>query len=578
MTGSFLDVDAPNTAWRGGSEDPIPPMLGRWAKTAFLYRFVTCRPLDGHARTDATFWHPGTKALTRSGHAMPYQFWPGWKRGLLMTRLPAFGLAPYTAGLTLAEYVADPGWEWYAPTGLWAPLLGYGGYSGVKYVRGFRFERQYAKPIRNAVVGALRTREGIRVELSPGLVRGRDEDAVGHIFLPPAHPLPDGDRDNLLTLVRERLSNGELDARWKMEGKPRMEIFTPAKPPSAIDWDTMMSHADTVSPYLGHAAGHAVSWHLGQDSAHLAIIGAGGSGKSELLAWVVAQFMRGGAGVVVLDPKYTSHRWLMNVPGVLYCSEAQMLHDTILWLDEELRRRGSVNRSASDDQAFARLVVVLEERNSLTTMLRELWRDIAPQGRGQTRSPALTALDRLSSQGRSLGINVILAAQSHRQNDIGPRDNFAASAIAGRMPDAAWRAFGAKRPAVGTQPGRFGYVIGQSATVMQTAFPDLKHHAERLIEFATGGEQILDVQVMMTQHEMPPFPSSGAVSSDHDTPVYFTLREFAVQNDIPVTTLNNWRQRDTQFPEPAATVGTTKKYWEHELTAYAASRNGETNA
>jgi len=83
----WRDVNAPDTAWRASSEDPIPLLLGRLPVTAFIYRWCACRPLDGHARTDAGFLTAGTQAFTKSGRAMPYQFWPGWKRGLF-TRLP----------------------------------------------------------------------------------------------------------------------------------------------------------------------------------------------------------------------------------------------------------------------------------------------------------------------------------------------------------------------------------------------------------------------------------------------------------------------------------------------------------
>ena len=97
---SWFDVDAPDTSWRASSEDPIPLLLGRWPITAFLYRWCACRPLDGHARTDAGFLTPGTKAFTKTGRAAPYQFWPGWKRGLF-TRLPVnlFVLSLLTAYL-----------------------------------------------------------------------------------------------------------------------------------------------------------------------------------------------------------------------------------------------------------------------------------------------------------------------------------------------------------------------------------------------------------------------------------------------------------------------------------------------
>jgi hypothetical protein len=553
MPGTFLDVDAPNTNWRG-SEDPIPVIFGRWPVTGALYRFATCRPLDGHARTDATFWHAGGRAFTRSGHTMPYNYWPGWKRGLLMTRLPAFGLAPWTAAVGLNEslHLSESfWWSWEAPALAWAPLLSYGGWRGVRYVQEFKHERAYVRPIRNAAIATLRTRDGIRVEVPRGMVHGADEKATGKIYLPTAHALHEGDRDNLLTIARERLGHGALDARWNMEGSaPHMELFTPPQPPPVIDWDTMMSHADTVSPYLGHAAGHPVSWDMSDDSPHIAVAGGSGSGKSELVAWIVAQLMRGGSGLVVLDPKYASHRWVMGAPGVLYCTEPQMLHDTILWLDEELRRRGRASQVSTD--SFPRIVVLLEERNSMQTLLREHWAAVRPSG-APYRSPALTALDRLASQGRSLGIHVVLAAQETAQVHIGSRTSYGAFAIAGRMTPSAWRMVmgpGTKKPAISATPGRFGYVVGGRAVAFQAAYPDLKRFGARLLAYALGGDAPLNVQQLMQQQHTPAFRRWEAATAEDPTVDQVTLREYAERNGLTVAWLRSRADRDPEFPPP----------------------------
>lgn len=573
MTGTFLDVDAPNTAWRSGSEDPIPVLFGRYAATAAAWRYFTCRPMDGVSRTDATFWEPGTVSFTRSGRTGPWNYWPGWKRGLLLTRYPQLvGLHATVGAVADWMHLNTPWWmdPWFSMS-LIAPVVGYGAFAGVRGVRTYKFNREVVWPVRNAVIATLGTRDGVTVDIPPGLVRGADVMALGRIGLPSTHPLAEGHKENMLNAVRERLGHGALDARWNMEGaRPHAELFTPPQPPSLIDWDTMLDHADEVSPYLGHSAGHAVRWDLGDDSPHLAVAGGSGSGKSELLAWIVAQFMRGGAGIVVLDPKYSSHRWLMRVPQVLYCTEAQMLHDTILWLDAELRRRGLASQHSTEQQP--RIVVVLEERNSMQTMLREHWNTIRPRGwRGA--SPALAALDRLASQGRSLNINVLLAAQEVAKVDIGSRNNYGALAVAGRLPTPSWRlamGAGSKKPAISTRPGRFGYVVGSEATVFQAAYPDLKHHADRLTAWATQGEQLLDVRELMQQYATPAFPSSEAITTVESTQTQVTLGEFAAQiaDDTAdkaevnrkLAWLRSRRDRDEAFPEHVGTAGAAKLY------------------
>lgn len=85
---NWRDVDAPDRNWQSAQEDPIPLIFGRAAWMGFLYRFFSCRPLDGVARTDAGFLRPGVKAYSKSGSTLPFNYWPGWKRGLLITRIP----------------------------------------------------------------------------------------------------------------------------------------------------------------------------------------------------------------------------------------------------------------------------------------------------------------------------------------------------------------------------------------------------------------------------------------------------------------------------------------------------------
>src|SRR4051812_24078367 len=55
-----------------------PHSIGRVA-----FRFVSGRPLDGVARTDARFLRAGTRALTRTGYASRWAMLPGWRRAVV---------------------------------------------------------------------------------------------------------------------------------------------------------------------------------------------------------------------------------------------------------------------------------------------------------------------------------------------------------------------------------------------------------------------------------------------------------------------------------------------------------------
>lgn len=572
----MFDVNAPNTNWRSGSEDPIPLIFGRSVWAGGLYRFLVCRPLDGTARTDAGFFRAGTKAYTKTGHTLPFNYWPGWKRGLVLTRVPAFGLVPWSAVTAVNEYhemFGTPYLDWYAPSLAWSPWVAYGTYHLYRYTSQRRFNKAYAYPVRDMAVSVLRTRDSIKVQLDKGLVRGRDESAKGRLYLPPSLSIADGDRDNLLNGVRERLGHAALDGRWNMEGaRPYLELYTPAQPPKMVTWEQALERWDAVTPYLGESAAGRVHWDLGQESPHLAVPGGTGSGKSELIAWAMAQFVKGGAGTLVIDPKATSHRWLMNVKGVYYPQGVQGMHDAILWLVGELERRMAENVAAREDIDFPRLAVLIEERNSLQEILREHWKLIKPPGWGAGASPAVSALNRCLSMGRSLNVTILQVSQESAEQKIGSRSNFGSYAIAGRMAENHWRNVGAgKKPPISTTAGRFGYVVGGRVTVFQGAFPDLKKHSDRLREWALDGAPRLDIEELMTQTVNNTSPWSEPMSSGEDTEAHCTLAEYAATTGITITTLRNAKARPRQgesFPESIGLRGTAQLFRGADLDTY----------
>lgn len=570
---TFLDVDAPDTAWRAGSEHPIPVIFGRYSVSAAVYRWFRCSPLDGHNRTDATFFRAGTAPWVSKTSPAAFQYWPGWKRGLLLTRVPVL-LAPPTALAAVNEVLMDTGPWWTQGLGAVLPWTGHVAYFGTSTVQGLvqrKHRKNVLEPITAAAVNILRSRD-IRVDIPRSMVRTEVCTDTGRLWLPMSWSGSDGDRDNLTDMLQERLGS-PVSVSYDMSGRtPSAKLSIPKQPPRLVSWDTMLEHADVLRPFLGLSASGPVSWDLGDDSPHMGDVGGSGSGKSELMAWITAQFMRGGSGTVVLDPKGTSHAWLLQMPEVLYCSTGASLHDTIMWLDAELDRRAAANRESvmrgGTDLDFPRLVVLLEERNSLQDKLRDHWAEIRQPSQSQM-SPAVRALDRSASMGRTLCITVLLAAQATAQQDIGKRNNYGAWAIAGRMAANHYKNLGvASKPGISAKPGRFAYVVAGQATVFQAAYPDLKRHSERLKEWARGGEPLLNVKMMMTQQETAAFPSVSPVSSGGKTEPFVTLGEYAIARGWTIAKVRNDRARKPGFPDPVTQTGTTHRFRETDLDAF----------
>jgi len=443
-----------------------------------------------------------------------------------------------------------------------------------------RRPREYVVPIEAAAATLLKTRPGVvRMVMDAGLLT-EDTSARGRLTLPLSWVGTDTERDSLLTLVRSRLGTDLVAARFKLAGHaPHMQLYVPPQPPPFVSWERFLELADPISPYLGDAAGgRAVRWDLGDDSPHMGIIGGSGVGKSELMAAVTAQFMRAGAGVIVLDPKATSHRWLMDIDGVLYCGERRMLFDTVMWLDDVMNDRIAQNLRVADDIDFPRIVILLEERNSLQDKLRDAWAEIRVSGQPQM-SPAIKALDRLSSMGRSININVILGGQETAQQVIGRRSNYGAFSVGGRTAEGHWRNIGVKKPAISSSPGRFGYVVAGQVQVFQAPYMDLKQERARLVAWATGGEPLLDVRAMMSSHDAGvPFPSSEPVDTTtggsgdlwlvEQAGDRVTLPQWAASCGLNVATVRQWSTRYPEFPAAVGTLGRSRAFSREALDAW----------
>lgn len=595
--GDWIDIDAPDTNWRPGSEDPIPLAMGRAGWTGFFYRLFSCRPLDGHARTDAGFLRAGSKCYTKTGHTLPFNYWPGWKRGLLVTRVPALLLLGVFASLwweyispvlrllwvivstvlsllgdvlrALFSALSPSPWLLGALSAAAIGLLWYWGESIVlPAIRGRRFNREYLSSLYGAIVSLLKTRDGVKLEIGREMVGASSPGPTGRVYLPPKHPMPDGDRDNLLELIQGRLGSEAIDGRYNMEGaSPFLELYVPAQPPRVLSWEEMVERADTSSPYLGQSASGEVHWEPGDESPHIGIAGKTGSGKTELMSFAVAQFMRGGAGVLVIDIKGFSHEWIADIPGVYYARSPQGIHDALIWLEEEMYRR--INERVQKRQyVFERLVVIMEERNSTQDALRALWQEIKPRG-VTGRSPAIRAIDAVLSQARAVNINVVMAGQETAEPKVGAKVNYGAWAIGAKMERNHWRNVGADRkPATNTTVrGRWGWVVGGQVTMFQAAYPNLVEHTARLRIWAMTGEDRYNVVEAMRYVDSVSNAWSEPIASDPDPtpaiasePVKVTLREFADGHDVTVVKLRNAKDRDPSFPAAVGKRGPSGVY------------------
>lgn len=568
---TIVDLMAKRGAPFHADQYPVPFGFGH---VAGVYRWFSGRPLNGHRYTDATAFHYGTASLDPSGRASSYHLLPGYRR-FLYFRVPAMLAIPY-----VFVAMANPGVATMLAVGL--ATLATWRLDGYRRLR--RFRGHVVEPVARGVSSVLRVghvagkgHEWVHV---PRDFRD-DPAATIRIALPMSWVAEDGDQARLVREVSRRLQVDDLAPTWSLYSPtPSVQLHVPPKPPGEVrpaELPELDVQEDTGDIVVGMGASHPESFSLNLESPHMLIAGGTGAGKSESLAAMVGQFMRRGYGVAVLDAKFTSHMWLRRVPGVLYASESQELHDALIWLDGEMIRRARFVSSGGDPETLIPLVVVLEEMTGASNRLRSYWSSIKEQGAPQM-SPALTALVNLSSMGRELRIHILMAGQSLTAKAVGGpenRENFGARALA-RATAAQWKMLAPQikpAPVKRGRPGRWHLVVGDMLREFQAPFMDLKNREAEIIEWATGGHPIPDVVAMMAGAAATTVGTNNPRSEAVAAPEGMGLRRYAAERGVSYQSLIDWRTRRPDFPvEVGEGANRTKLYDPGHLDAFVAGR------
>lgn len=262
------------------------------------------------------------------------------------------------------------------------------------------------------------------------------------ITLPNDVPLTAAKERQLVSAVGGRLGIVDAKGSWnKASERVTVAIQGTPLPPAVVTLDMLREAIEAAPlnrPVIGWGADGPEHIDYEQDSPHVALSGAAGTGKTTLLRFLLAQRMRHGVGVIFLDAKRWSHRWAHKLPEERsqYWYRVPDMHNALIALGEELDRR--INCDEEELGTFRTIDVVVEEINSLIKMLTAHWRgerkrimneakalkeqdmdydeaDLDPP----TLSPAVAALQFAVNMGRELQIHVHVAAQRLEANVFG---------------------------------------------------------------------------------------------------------------------------------------------------------------
>ncbi|MYY04740.1 MULTISPECIES: DUF87 domain-containing protein [unclassified Streptomyces] len=459
-------------------------------------RALAGRDLDGVKRTDATFWRAGTRVLPKvEGKVRRRSYKPGWRRLSFRVALGA-GVAEsgYLATQDLDATVRGVQELWenreaalaaLEPGGIGAASVLTVGSAAYMVLTRERRElmREWVQPLHDAIHRPL----GLAEQTDPRRYlhvpkNFSDDDAEIRIDLPRHLGFS---RDVVADLITQKLALEGVTFDWHPEGrKPYVRVKKTRKPPAkALFKDPktreLVAKAKESAPIIGFGAGgQIVSVDLDAESPHILVNASTGGGKSVTLRCIACQMLHHGSLVIVLDTKRISHPWAHGIDGVTYCRDVADIHDQLIALGVEGRRRTRVADELgidADPKAIGpRLLILLEEVNATMKMLARYWEKIRESGDPKV-SPAIDALNEILYMGRQLRMHVLLVAQSATARALGGpevREQFSTRILA-KYSVNAWRMLAPEvhpAPKSTKHRGRAQVVSGGTARETQVLF------------------------------------------------------------------------------------------------------------
>jgi hypothetical protein len=571
-----------------------------------LWRWFTGEAHHGKPVTDAGWFRPGVKALTPTGHATRWRHLPRWQRS-----------AHRTGGTVAVTVAVAAVVRWPGRAGVVLAVLAGAGLAGCGWTA-WRFHRLRADrrtwqhPLHLAihdkagVAKATRAASYIKVITDK---TGAVEEA--RIELPQGWPADEREREWLVRTASVKLGLESPDTGGsKLSGpSPFLKLARSEPPPARVAYEDVAglvdrAHANELVTGLGRKRAPVVA-SLSLDSPHFGIAMGTGGGKSNLAAFWLVQELRRGAIAMVLDAKWFSHPWLIKdtegeydqLPNIAYLSSPAEMHAGMVWLGAELARRTRVARRAVTASGSLRgdvgprLIVVAEELNMATPLLKQYWADVRDRD-DPKRSPAFAGLGAVAFAGRALKMHMFLIGQMLTADVTGAKDSSVKSNVGvwamARYGAPGWRtAVGdVPMPPSPDHPGRIQLAVARGVSEVQVPLLD----TELARELAMGGvvtpcpagmpgavtvsrQRVLagapdqSVQAVTVAPETAPAAATGR-------PV--TLAEAVglgiVHRRTTHAALKMARFRDPDFPADKGLRGTAKVYDPADLAAWDQAR------
>lgn len=419
------------------------PGPDRW-----VYRFVAGQPMDGHYRTDARFFHAGTRLLAKvEVHRWSYR--PGWQRAAIRLSVIALLLVSTWA---FKWHRAD----FYDAVAVSAVLAAL--YAVLRAWQGWRrhtVSRDYLKPLH----AVLRPMLGV-----PPTVRPRDYLEVPRTYrtkesTPAVIQLPTGfnpspaNKEQVANAAMSylRINEDNTDQIWSMGAAPRLELKMAPQPPDRVLWADHLERMEALGPgeiFVGLQARNAPyvrDFNAGEVVHGGFSVRTGGGKSAAAMAWI-AQMLHTDpeSTATFVDPKQsTLPACLVGVPGYYLANDPDnipQMWDVVERFEMEIIRR---RRARIDDPTieFPLMYLFLDELSEFMDMTREMWEEIREdperygyEGKLPKRPPIIRSIARILRMSREYGGRVMVFTQrldNAATGGIGLRDLFGWRGLAG---------------------------------------------------------------------------------------------------------------------------------------------------
>lgn len=434
----------------------------------------------------------------------------------------------------------------------------------------------------------------------------RDLESCVTVRMPVSPGNNERTRERIITDIGNRLGfGGTPTSEWVHVGHGAMVRLWPT--PSFGDARTVYDYLPFIEAEDGNP--HRVVLGIDLDGSpviydhvvmgpHLKASAGSGGGKSNHYRFLVPQYIRKGAQVVMLDVKGVSMLDLavaLEFKNIKYYSEAETCHNALQAVFAELERRRAADieaRLRGERIVFTPLHVILEEANTLMAMLKDFW-EYAKQAHEEAarHSPAVRAMHYSVFMGREFGIYLHVIAQRAEAQVFGGgavRENFNA-ALMSKWDKRTWTMLAHGHKYI-PHPMDWSWYLVTSTGVIRYMPPALQESDAPLIAnlehvvdipWAPELDAVPDVRVTSTAGYLPSGQGAIGALPEVELSVTVTLNEACNiiaehGHAVPLSVMQQWQAGKrsatskgyAEWPEAVGNNGRAKVYKRTDVLAW----------